>query len=248
VEALDAALDAGADVVALETCFMTQSDFRAACAVRRDSSIMISWGHPHGLAYGTSPTAEEEALAWLRIAAEMGHPRMRIVIAHPHLREPGDGWAQARQAVPALSRLAEVARQAGVVLAIENHADVTADQLVWILGEVGSPALGACLDTANAVRVGDDAVVAATTLAPWAIVAHVKDIAAGAWHPTSGPTSVPLGEGIIPVDQVVDAISAVRADCWFLVELGHLGPGKVDERAMVTRDVVWLRDRLGTRP
>lgn len=248
VQALDAAIDAGADVVALETCFMTRSDCRTVLAGRRDIRTMISWGHPHGLAYGTSPAAEEDALAWLHLAADLGHPRMRIVIAHPHLREPGDGWAQARQAVQALARLADEARRAGVVLAIENHADVTAEQLAWILDEVDSPALGACIDTANAVRVGDDAVAAATVLAPWALVAHVKDIAADAWHPSSGPTSVPLGEGSIPVGRVLDAISEVVDDCWFLVELGHVGPDQLDERAMVARDVAWLRNRLRTRP
>jgi sugar phosphate isomerase/epimerase len=248
VEALDAAVDAGADVVALETCFMTRSECRTVLEGRGGGRTMISWGHPHGLAYGTSPSAEEEARAWLHLAAELGHARMRIVIAHPHLREPGDGWAQARQAVPVLARLAGEAGRAGVALAIENHADVTSEQLAWILREVDSSALGACIDTANAVRVGDDAVAAAATLAPWALVAHVKDISSGAWHPTSGPTSVPLGEGVIPVGRVVDVIRDVADDCWFLVELGHLGPGRVDERAMVTRDVAWLRDRLSTHP
>jgi hypothetical protein len=36
----------------------------------------------------------------------------------------------------------------------------------------------------------------------------------------------PTGQGTTPVGRVVDAISAVRADCWFLVEFGHLSPAR----------------------
>lgn len=243
-QSLNAAVAADAEVVALETFFMTLSDCRDVLARHRHLPSMLSWGHPHGLVYGESPEAEEDARAWLGLAAELGHSRMRIVIAHPHLREPGDGWAQARRAVPALARLAAQAERVGVALAVENHADVTVEQLAWILGEVDSRALGACIDTANAVRVGDDPVEAAIILGPWALAVHVKDIAAGAWHPVSGPTSVPLGEGTIATERVVAEIADVTDDCWFLVELGHLGLAQVDETAMVKRDIAWLRGQL----
>ncbi len=243
---IDAALAAGADVVALETCFMTLSDCREVLSRPLEIVTMLSWGHPFGLEYGASASAEEDARAWMRLAAELGHSRMRIVIAHPRLRDSSDGWHQAKKSVPGLARLAEEAFGLGIQLGIENHADVTAEQLAWILEEVGSPSLGVCFDTANAVRVGDDPVEAVSTLARWVSVVHVKDIASGPWHESSGPTSVPLGQGLIAVADVVSAIAHTTYDCWFLVELGHLGPHQADEAALVASDIGWLRTQLSS--
>lgn len=240
---IDAAAHAGADVVALETCFMTASECRAVLAEQTSILAMLSWGHPYGVEYGESAAAEQDALSWIALAAELGHRRMRITIAHPHLRQ-GDGWSQARGAAPALARLAEAATGHGIVLGIENHADVTADQLSWLLTEVASPALGVCLDTANAVRVGDNPVRAAEVLAPWVIAAHVKDIAAEPWHPRSGPRSVPLGTGSLAVAQVVDILKTTTDDCWYLVELAQLGDRQVDEASWIARDIRWLREQL----
>lgn len=67
---IDAALAAGADVVAFETCFMTLSDCREVLSRPLEIVTMLSWGHPFGLEYGASAVAEEDAQAWLRLAAE----------------------------------------------------------------------------------------------------------------------------------------------------------------------------------
>lgn len=238
--ALGAAVNAGAEVVALETCFMSVTDCRRVLQVE-PTTAMLSWGHPYGLAYGRSVDAEQDAASWMTVATDLGHARMRVVIAHPHLRDPGDGWPQARECVPALTRLARRAEDLGLVLAIENHADVTAGQLAWILESIGSPALEVCFDTANALRVQDDPVEAARTLAPWISIAHIKDVDASAWHAASGPVSVALGTGSIDVRGVVESIIQSRPTCWLLVELGHLGPGQVDEAAWVAQDMAWLR-------
>lgn len=243
---IDASLAAGADVVALETCFMTLSDCRKVLSRPLEIVTMLSWGHPFGLEFGASALAEEDARAWLRLAAELGHSRIRIVIAHPRLRDSSDGWHQARKSVPGLARLAEESLGLGIQLCIENHADVTAEQLAWILEAVGSPSLRVCFDTANAVRVGDDPVEAVTTLAQWVSVVHVKDIASGPWHESSGPTSVPLGQGLIAVADVVSVIDHTTEDCWFLVELGHLGPHQADEAALVASDIGWLRTHFSS--
>lgn len=244
VDTIEAAATAGADVIALETCFMDRASAAAVLSRPQPLDVMLSWGHPYGLEYGRSREAEEDAVAWLATAAALGHPRMRIVVAHPHLREAGDGWAQVREAVPALERLASTAAAFGIVLAIENHADVTAEQLAWLIAEVGSPALGVCFDVANAIRVDDDPVLAARLLAPIAIAAHVKDLGPGAWHAQSGPASVPLGTGTVPLDAVLAELLSGGSDPWLLVELGHLGPEPVDEVAVIAHDVSWLRGRV----
>lgn len=246
-DALDASLRAAADVVALETCFMgppSELDIGVLRAGAQACEVMLSWGHPYGLEYGSSPEAESDLLSWLDVASRCGHAAMRIVVGHAHVRDANRDWEQVRGTVDCLGRVVEVAAGAGVVLAIENHTDVTAEQLAWLLEQVSSQALGVCFDTANAIRIGDDVLDAARLLAPFAIAVHAKDIAAGRWHPTSGPRSVPLGSGVLPVERVVRLVAGTRPDCRFLVELAHLGTEDVDEEALVEADIAWLRTVL----
>jgi sugar phosphate isomerase/epimerase len=242
---MDASVRAGADVVALETCFMGSArDVDTAALTDQPCEVMLSWGHPHGIEYGTSAQSERDLLEWLGVAARCAHPTMRIVIGHWQVRDVANAWQQVRGTVPALRRLAASAARDGVVLAIENHTDVTAKQLAWLLDEVDSSSLGVCLDTANAVRIGDDLIEAASLLSSHVIAVHAKDISGDDWHPSSGPRSVALGTGVLPVEAVVREIAAARPECRFLVELAHLGYEDVDEDSLVAADIRWLRDLL----
>ena len=137
---------------------------------------------------------------------------------------------------------------AGVVLAVENHADLRAAQLARLGERIGSPRLAVCFDTANAVRVGDDVLAAADLLAPRIVMAHVKDVRPDGWRDRSGPVSVPLGAGVLPVRRVVERLRSGGAgaasgglDLWLLVEFGHLGDRDVGERALVRADLRQLR-------
>lgn len=75
----------------------------------------------------------------------------------------------------ALGRLAPVAEAGGVRLAIENHADYRGYELASVLERVGSPAVGARLDTGNAYCAIEEPVAAAEALAPYAFATHIKD-------------------------------------------------------------------------
>ena len=242
---MDVSVGAGADVVALETCFMgSPLAVDTSALMAQPCEVMLSWGHPYGIEYGTSAAAERDLLEWLAVAADCGHSAMRIVIGHAFVRDVENEWGQVRGVVPSLRRLAAAAEGVDVILAIENHTDVTAAQLAWLLDEVSSTSLGVCLDTANAVRIGDDLMEATALLAPFAVAVHAKDIAGEAWHPRSGPRSVPLGSGVLPVEDAVRTVRALRPDCRFLVELAHLGAADVDEAALVEGDIAWLRQLL----
>ena len=98
--------------------------------------------------------------------------------------------------------------------------------------------LRVCFDTANALRVGDDVAEAARRLAPAIEIVHLKDCV-GSWDdPVAGPVSVPLGEGVIPIDAVLDACPGALV----CIELGQLPPDAA-ERALVGTYVEYLRAR-----
>jgi len=83
---------------------------------------------------------------------------------------------QLERLTAALCRLAPVAETHGVKLAVENHADYRGHELASVLERVGSPAVGAKLDTGNALAALEDATDAAQALAPFTFATHVKDV------------------------------------------------------------------------
>ncbi len=132
----------------------------------------------------------------------------------------------------------------GVRLAIENHGDLTAVELLALLRLVDSPVLGVCLDNVNLSRVGDDMVTSTELLARYATVVQLKDCLAGDPTVPGGPPSAALGEGIAALDRVVTALGAAGYDGPVCVEIASLAPGSADELDLVRRSVGWLKGHL----
>jgi sugar phosphate isomerase/epimerase len=234
----------GVDAVSLETCFLGPPERLDGAALLEQAGaleLVLAWGHPAGLGFGELPGALDDLLAWIECAPRLGCSLVRMVIGHPPLRRADAIAEQLERSIPPLREAAVAAAGAGAALVVENHADLRAAELLELLERVGDPAVGVCLDTANALRVGDDPLEAAALLAPRVRMLHLKDCEA-ADGALVGPRSVPYGEGVVPLASVLDAVRGT--DPLVCVELGHLGPGPIDERRLVADGVAWLRLRL----
>jgi sugar phosphate isomerase/epimerase len=235
----------GAEVLSLETVFLdapARVDAAALRAAAAGRELAIAWGHPLGLRWGTDAAALFELLAWIDVAPALGARIVRCVAAGPALRDLVDLEATTH----ALRFAAARARARGVTLALENHGDVDQPQLLELLEAI--PELAVCLDTANAVRVGDDPVTLTRAVSHRIAIVHLKDVEeprrAGA-DPLTGPASVPYGEGIVDLYGVLAALPD-DPDLPVCIELGHLGSGDVDERALVGQGVRWLAATVGS--
>jgi sugar phosphate isomerase/epimerase len=237
----------GVDGVSLETCYLgppaTAAELAAAAA---PLELAFSWGAPLGLEFGASRGALGDLLAWIDAAAQAGTRTMRIVVAGPSLRGREPVETQLGRTVDPLRAAGRLAAACGLVLAVENHGDLTAVQLNALLDEVGEENVGVCFDTANALRVGDDVLEAAQLLAPRMRMLHVKDVepVSAQTNVVAGPRSVPYGSGVVPLDEVLDVVAASGFDGLACVEVAQLAPGD-DERALVAHSVAWLRERWG---
>ena len=112
----------------------------------------------------------------LVVGSEVGARLVRTFIGaerHKYPEEQRDSLI--RHAIENFKRLAEVAEHVGVVLALENHGDLTSHEVIDILSEVDSPFIRAYLDTGNCLRVWEDPVDCAVNLVPFASGAHLKD-------------------------------------------------------------------------
>jgi sugar phosphate isomerase/epimerase len=74
-----------------------------------------------------------------------------------------------------LTAAAPLAADHGIRLAVENHCDSFSEEILWLLDRVDNPAVGACIDTVNALHVTEDPMTAIERLAPRAFTNHFRD-------------------------------------------------------------------------
>jgi len=235
----------GLDGVSLETCFLGALDLTQVRALVDSAfplEVVFAWGAPNGLAFGASPAALSDLLAWIELAAAAGTAVLRIVVGGPALRGREPVERQIERTCAPLRAAGARAATLGIRLAIENHADLTARELETLIERTAAQSIGVCFDSANALRVGDEPLEALRRLAPQVLMVHLKDVEGAAEEPIGGPRSVPYGTGAVPVARLLDLLATRRFAGLVCVELGQLAPGD-DERALVADAVGWLRER-----
>ncbi len=248
---LDRAHALGAEGVSLECCYLPEpTDAFLASLRERLEALGIepvwAWGHPNGLGSGTLPEAAEDLVRHLDAARRVGARVMRICGGGRRTRPAT--WAEHKaKLVPLLRRLCGPAERTGVVMAIENHIDLLAEEMAELIDAVGSPWLGVCLDTGNNLRMSEDPMAVARRLAPFARATHVKSLAAHQGDPKTFGfwPSVPLGEGLIDVAEVVRLLRQADYRGLLAVEIDYLDPRYGgDEDAAVAASVTYLRTLL----
>jgi sugar phosphate isomerase/epimerase len=248
----------GVDDVYLETCYLPEPEDITAGTLAAAGPVRVgfSWGHPwpegafHGLDGGRTPAAEDHLARWIALCARLGHRVMRITLGSPASRGSEPERELIERLIEPVRRAGERAAQVGLDLAIENHGDLRAESVMEIIERTGCPNLGATLDNVNLIRVGDDMLEGTRLLAPKVLLVQLKD------HPPTpdpsirgGPVSVALGEGMAPLHDVLAILASAGFDGPVCVELASLGPGPVDELALIERSVAWLRVNVpGTSP
>jgi sugar phosphate isomerase/epimerase len=114
-----------------------------------------------------------------------------------------------------------------VPLAIENHKDWTADEMVALMKEKASPWLGVCLDTGNNIALLDDPMALVEALAPYAVSTHIKDMAVAPYPDGFLLSEMPLGDGMLDMRRIVDTIRRARPATRFTLEMITRDPLKV---------------------
>lgn len=88
-------------------------------------------------------------------------------------------------------------------LAIENHKDWRAPELVNMLKQLNSEWIGVTLDFGNSISLLEDPMEVIQTLAPYAFSTHVKDMALEEYADGFLLSEVPLGKGILELPRVI---------------------------------------------
>lgn len=174
---------------------MSTSDLREFRAQAEDRGVRLQTG--------TTGLTNERMLRFLAITGTLGGDMVRLVLDSDDAH-PGRVGAEA-----ILKSVAPRFEDKGVAIAIENHFLTPSPELVEIIENVASPAVGACLDTANSVMIGEWPTTTIELLAPYALCMHLKDYAVVPDEHGVGGHVVGrlLGEGSLDIH---GALAAVR--------------------------------------
>ncbi|HXT41741.1 MAG TPA: sugar phosphate isomerase/epimerase [Candidatus Angelobacter sp.] len=144
-------------------------------------------------------TAEEQLRRTIQIARLVGSPVARCVLGHADDRR-SDGGIETRMAetVKVLKRVRGSALDAGVKIAVENHAgDLQARELVTLIENAGHEFVGATMDSGNATWALEDPLRNLEQLGPHALTTGIRDSAV--WETADGATLqwTAMGDGLV---------------------------------------------------
>ena len=148
-------------------------------------------------------TAEEQLAKMIDAAKIVRSPIVRAVLGSSADRKGGID-RHIDETVKVLKNTRSRARDAGIKIAIENHAgDMQARELKRLIEDAGSDIAGVCLDSGNPVWTIEDPHLTLDTLAPYVLTSHMRDSAL--WNTPEGAAVrwTRMGEGNIGMERYI---------------------------------------------
>ncbi len=143
--------------------------------------------------------ATEYVTRGLRVSKAVGSSVMRCFMGtRDNRRTELPLEAHIENTVKVLRAVRSQALDAGVRIAVENHAgDMQAREVKMLIEAAGKDFVGSCLDTGNPMWVAEDPLLTLETLAPYVATSHVRDSAVFE-HPRGAAAQwVALGDGSV---------------------------------------------------
>ena len=161
-----------------------------------DSSIILS-----------AEGAGSEVHRFLELANDWESPLIRVY-GGPLAEEPGTRRTQMEAAAVVLQEAIPHAERLGVAIAIETHDSFSASSVVAeLLAMVQSKWVGALWDTHHPHRMGEHPAQVYGHIGPRVLHVQVKDARRSVAH-KGGWQLVPLGEGEVPVREIIRLLDA----------------------------------------
>jgi len=134
--------------------------------------------------------------------------------------QTAEAFRQAMKDAVLSLRLAEpVVRKHKVKLAVENHKDWRANELVGIMKEMNSEWIGVTLDFGNSIALMENPMEVIQTLAPYLFTTHVKDMGVDEYADGFLLSEVPLGEGILDLGKIYSLCKQHNPNTTFNLEM-----------------------------
>lgn len=199
--------------------------------------------------WGCSPDALKNQL---RIARLLGSRILRTAILGRgrFLHSPAERRQMLREAEKNLCAILPEAEKYRIAIAIENHQDFTAPELLGVVRRVESEYCGICFDTGNSIPILQDPYRECRLLAPYVKTVHFKDFQiADTDRELTGARlyGTALGDGVLDLPREMRTIFRAAPEANWNIEL-QLGPGSTPEEtyrreeAAVVRSIAYARN------
>ncbi|GGC32014.1 hypothetical protein GCM10011386_25170 [Parapedobacter defluvii] len=242
---LQKAIQLPVDGLSLESCFFPKFDTSYLRAVKEtlDGAGMdrvYAWGHPDGLERGENQAAYDEMLAHIEYASQLGAEVMRVVGSSLRFRFEPHG-PQLEKLGQQFTEATKIAERYGIKLAVENHIDYNADEILQLVHHVNSPFFGVNFDTGNFLRVLDDPIQAMEKLAPYVYATHIKDlrpvkgVSVSEWYFFS---CVPTNQGLIDNRKLARILHDHEYQGFLAVEIDFLHPDYSNKEEEVVHESI----------
>jgi sugar phosphate isomerase/epimerase len=204
------------------------------------------------LEYGTLGTDPRRLERELTVAERLGSPVLRTFAGYDRWHRRTNVAAEIHRAITGLKRVRRMAEDRGIRIAVENHGDLTTDELLQVVRAVDSPWVGICLDVGNALLTMEDPIAATAKMAPYAATTHFKDYAMVPTNYGGKLTGVALGDGVIDLPAAVKLLRTRTTLDRFILEIpveaaNGERPALAREDEYVRRSVRFARRQLGLR-
>ncbi len=198
------------------------------------------------LEVGIKGSRPEHLQRYLAVAERLDARLLRVVLAAPGWRPPFG------EMVHIFKDLSADLHATGVTIAIENHFYLSPTELARLIKTIDDPLVGICLDPLNSITMLVSPVETITTLAPFAVSAHVKN--AVVTRPKTGfyIGGCQLDQGLVDVPGMLGALRAagrspnLLVECW-MDQLDDPAATLAQEEEWTRQGIVYLRQLLADR-
>ncbi len=154
---------------------------------------------------------EDHLKLTIRIARALGSPVARCYLGGMNDREgPGGIERHMKSTVRVCRNVRSYALDAGVKIAIENHAgDMQAWELVTLIEEAGKEYVGATIDSGNATWTLEDPVRNLEILGPYAVTSGIRDSMIWEYENGAMVQWTAMGEGCVDFKTYVDKFARI---------------------------------------
>jgi sugar phosphate isomerase/epimerase len=184
----------------------------------------------------------------VKVSMDLKRPRpVSASRFHPDVME------QMKSFATRLKASAPAAKDAGIRIAVENHCDSFSEEILWLLDLVDHPAVGACIDTVNALMVMEDPMQAIENLAPRAFTNHFRDDRIEFQRYGFKLTGAAVGEGDIDIKRAYEIIKTksgmrrINIETEMEIPLDDMNQALRMEKETITRSIRYCREVLGVK-
>ena len=121
-------------------------------------------------------------------------------------------WERIKLAAP-------IAKKHRIQLAVENHKDWQFSDLLEIMKNFGSEYIGTTVDTGNSISLLEHPHETIAALAPYAFSTHIKDMAVKETEDGFQLSEVPLGYGLLNLNEVLKTLKSHNSEIHFSLEM-----------------------------